>query len=107
VTLSPSEAAREPEAAARIEQRSRRHRSEQPTPRPGRAWKRSCTELLALYGPALERDGEVPLVLAELEKDHVVAGILSIHWAALGVRRGRVERALDEVRPYIGSHAAA
>jgi Fe-S cluster biogenesis protein NfuA len=105
VTLPPSEAAREPEAAARIERRLADIEANSDP----ETWARVealVTELLGLYGQALERvAANAPAVLAELEKDPLVAGILSIHGLRSESVEARVEKALDEVRPYIGSHA--
>jgi Fe-S cluster biogenesis protein NfuA len=107
VTLSPSEAAREPEAAARLE----RGLADIESSTDPETWARVealVTELLALYGQALERIlDKAPTLLVELEKDPLVAGILSIHGLRSETVEARVERALDEVRPYIGSHAGS
>jgi Fe-S cluster biogenesis protein NfuA len=69
------------------------------------------TELVALYGKALgnvleaaDRAGARDL-LAALESDPLVAGILSLHDLRAEPMQARVEKALDEVRPYLGSHA--
>ena len=107
MTLSPSEAAREPEAAARLE----RELADIEASTDPETWSRVealVTELLALYGQALERIvDKAPTLLAELEADPLVAGILSIHGLRSEPVEARVEKALDEVRPYIGSHAGS
>lgn len=107
MTLAPSEAAREPEAAARIEQRLADIESSTDP----ETWARVAgfvQELLELYGQALGRIlAEAPTLLPELEKDPLVAGILSIHGLRSESVEARVEKALDEVRPYIGSHAGS
>ena len=107
MTLSPGDAAREPEAAARIEQRL----AEIESSTDPETWARVegfVQELLELYGQALGRIlAEAPKLLPELEKDPLVAGILSIHGLRSASVEARVEKALDEVRPYIGSHAGS
>jgi Fe-S cluster biogenesis protein NfuA len=107
VTVAPSESAREPEAAARIERRL----AEIEASTDPETWSRIeglVTELLGLYGQAFERILEkAPTLLAELETDPLVAGILSIHGLRSEPVEARVEKALDEVRPYIGSHAGS
>jgi Fe-S cluster biogenesis protein NfuA len=110
VTVAPGEPAREPEVAARIERRLAD--IEANTDPETRARVEALVgELLSLYGDALARilaeaaDG--PALLAAVEKDPLVAGILSIHGLRSEPVEARVEKALDEVRPYISSHAGS
>jgi Fe-S cluster biogenesis protein NfuA len=64
-------------------------------------------ELLDLYGEALAHvlaEADDALV-TKLERDPLVAGLLSLHGLRSESIEARIERALDEVRPYLGSHA--
>lgn len=66
-------------------------------------------ELLGLYGAGLERvlsivDESAPSALPRLARDPMVAGLLALHDLHPVDVHARVERALDEVRPYLGSH---
>jgi len=73
------------------------------------------TELLAavmaLYGAGLQRvvetvsDRDDGAVLRRLAADEVVGGLLALHDLHPDDVDTRVQRALDEVRPYLGSHA--
>jgi Fe-S cluster biogenesis protein NfuA len=110
VTVSPIEGARQPEAGEQIERLlADIERGADPE-----TWARVealVTELLDLYGRTLERvlaeaagAGAVNLMGA-LEADPLVAGILSLHGLRSEPIEIRVEKALDEVRPYLGSHA--
>ena len=66
--------------------------------------------LVGLYGDGLERiitliRERAPQLLSDLAADKQVEGLLLLHGLhPLGVD-ARVQRALDEVRPYLGSHA--
>lgn len=66
-------------------------------------------ELLELYGTGLARilamlDDLAPGVGGRLGEDTLVAGLFALHDLHPVDVRTRVERALDEVRPYLGSH---
>lgn len=65
--------------------------------------------LVMLYGAGLERivDGmreQAPEVLRELSGDVLVAGLLSVHDLHATSLHDRVEAALEDVRPFLGSH---
>lgn len=66
-------------------------------------------ELLGLYGTAVARilvmvEDLAPGVTARLPEDPLVAGVLALHDLHPVDVVTRVERALDQVRPYLGSH---
>jgi Fe-S cluster biogenesis protein NfuA/nitrite reductase/ring-hydroxylating ferredoxin subunit len=65
--------------------------------------------LVALYGAGLQRIvdllGDEPGVLRRLAGDDLVAGLLVLHDLHPDDTETRVRAALDEVRPYLGSHA--
>lgn len=66
-------------------------------------------ELLALYGAGLARilavvDELAPGVAPRLAEDPLLAGLLTLHDLHPVDVVTRIERALDEVRPYLGSH---
>jgi Fe-S cluster biogenesis protein NfuA/nitrite reductase/ring-hydroxylating ferredoxin subunit len=65
--------------------------------------------VVQLYGDALERVLDIvgeraPEALAHLTADDLVASLLVVHDLHPEPVRLRVQRALDEVRPYLGSH---
>lgn len=60
--------------------------------------------VLALYGEALGRIAARLPGLAELADDEVVASVLMLHDLHPATVEERVLKALDEVRPYMGSH---
>ncbi|MBS2961491.1 NifU family protein [Actinocrinis puniceicyclus] len=66
--------------------------------------------VVGLYGEGLERTVRTmarrdPQALAELAGDEVVGGLLLVHGLHPLSVDERVQRALDGVRPYLGSHA--
>lgn len=66
-------------------------------------------ELLGLYGAGLERiltlvAGTAPEAPGRLAEDPLVAGLLALHDLHPVDVETRVRRALDEVRPVLGSH---
>lgn len=67
-------------------------------------------ELVALYGEGLEHvvslvgDAD-PALLAKLAEDPLVEGLLLLHGLHPLDADARAQRALDQVRPYLGSHA--
>jgi Fe-S cluster biogenesis protein NfuA len=63
--------------------------------------------VVELYGAGLERTVELagPEVLERLVEDELVASLLVLHGLHPKDTGTRVVEALDEVRPYLGSHA--
>ena len=63
--------------------------------------------VVELYGAGLERTVELagPEVLEQLVEDELVASLLVLHGLHPKDTETRVVEALDEVRPYLGSHA--
>jgi len=63
--------------------------------------------VVELYGAGLERTVELagPEVLERLVEDELVASLLVLHGLHPKDTRTRVVEALDQVRPYLGSHA--
>jgi Fe-S cluster biogenesis protein NfuA len=63
--------------------------------------------VVELYGAALERTVELagPEVLERLVEDELVASLLVLHGLHPKDTETRVVEALDQVRPYLGSHA--
>jgi Fe-S cluster biogenesis protein NfuA/nitrite reductase/ring-hydroxylating ferredoxin subunit len=63
--------------------------------------------LVELYGAGLERTVELagPEVLDRLVTDELVASLLVLHGLHPKDTETRVREALDQVRPYLGSHA--
>lgn len=66
-------------------------------------------ELLGMYGAGLARmltvvEEAAPAALGRLADDPLVAGLLALHDLHPVDLTTRVERALDDVRPYLGSH---
>jgi Fe-S cluster biogenesis protein NfuA/nitrite reductase/ring-hydroxylating ferredoxin subunit len=66
-------------------------------------------ELMALYGAGLERVLDrmaalAPDALRDLTTDPLVGGLLLLHDLHPDAAAARVERALDQVRPYLASH---
>ena len=63
--------------------------------------------VVELYGAGLERTVELagPEVLERLVEDELVASLLVLHGLHPKDTETRVVEALDEVRPYLGSHA--
>lgn len=65
--------------------------------------------LMGLYGAGLGRildqvGAQAPQAVRALADDPLVAGLLSLHDLHPIDTRDRVEQALDDVRPYLGSH---
>jgi Fe-S cluster biogenesis protein NfuA len=66
---------------------------------------RLVTELYAAgLGRVVEVVSETPAVLARLVDDELVASLLVVHGLHPDSLRGRVERALDSVRPFLAQH---
>ena len=63
--------------------------------------------VVELYGAGLERTVELagPEVLERLVEDELVASLLVLHGLHPKDTEARVVEALDQVRPYLGSHA--
>jgi Fe-S cluster biogenesis protein NfuA len=63
--------------------------------------------VVELYGAALERTVELagPETLGRLVEDELVASLLVLHGLHPKDTETRVVEALDQVRPYLGSHA--
>jgi Fe-S cluster biogenesis protein NfuA len=63
--------------------------------------------VVELYGAGLERTVELagPEVLERLVEDELVASLLVLHGLHPKDTQTRVVEALDQVRPYLGSHA--
>ena len=63
--------------------------------------------VLSLYGEGLQRVVTLagPDVVRQLADDDLVAGLLLLHGLHPDDVATRVQRALDQVRPYLGSHA--
>lgn len=63
--------------------------------------------VVELYGAGLERTVELagPQVLERLVEDELVASLLVLHGLHPRDTETRVVEALDQVRPYLGSHA--
>jgi Fe-S cluster biogenesis protein NfuA len=63
--------------------------------------------VVELYGAGLERTVELagPEVLERLAEDELVASLLVLHGLHPKDTHTRVVEALDQVRPYLGSHA--
>jgi Fe-S cluster biogenesis protein NfuA len=66
-------------------------------------------ELMGLYGAGLQRILDRlatadPAALGDLATDPLVAGLMALHDLHPVDLRTRVEQALEQVRPYLGSH---